>query len=102
MHAGRRPGVLPPDRAHVRGSRMSRVAIRVDGLSKQYRIGRRERYKTLRDSLTDTLVAPFRWIRSPRRAVAESAADTFWALRDVSFDVPVGLVVGVLSCEGVG
>lgn len=38
---------------------MTDIAIRVEGLSKLYRIGPRERYKTLRDSLTDALYAPF-------------------------------------------
>ena len=43
---------------------MSDTAIRVEGLSKQFRIGAPERYRTLRDTLTDTLTAPFRFLRS--------------------------------------
>lgn len=36
---------------------MSDIAIRCEGLSKQYRIGKRERYRALRDVLTDSLIA---------------------------------------------
>jgi len=43
---------------------MTDLAIRVENLSKLYRIGPRERYKALRDTLTDAMYAPFRRIRS--------------------------------------
>jgi len=43
---------------------MSDIAIRCEGLSKQYRIGKRERYRDLRDVLTDAMSAPFRALRS--------------------------------------
>ena len=43
---------------------MSAVAIRCEGLGKQYRIGKPERYRTLRDTLTDAMYAPFRRICS--------------------------------------
>jgi hypothetical protein len=46
---------------------MSDIAIRCEGLSKQYRIGKRERYRALRDVLTDSLSAPFRFIGSSFR-----------------------------------
>jgi len=42
---------------------MSDIAIRVEGLSKQYRIWKRERYRTLRDALNDSVAAPFRCLR---------------------------------------
>jgi lipopolysaccharide transport system ATP-binding protein len=43
---------------------MSDIAIKVEGLSKQYRIGEQERYKALRDVITDAATAPFRRLRS--------------------------------------
>lgn len=56
---------------------MSDIAIRVENLSKLYRIGvKQERYKTLRDTVTDIFTAPFcrlqaaRWAR--RRSRNES------------------------------
>jgi len=77
---------------------MSDIAIRVENLSKQYRIGGpQERYKTLRDTLTDAMYAPFRRIRSTFHQLALSEAkgsnvqrsnsdNTIWALKDVSFE----------------
>lgn len=83
---------------------MSHAAIRVEGLGKQYRIGKREQYKTLRDALTDTVSAPFRRIGSLLRppSAAESRTDLFWALKDVSFEVPQGAVVGIVGRNGAG
>ena len=77
---------------------MSAVAIRVENLSKQYRIGARlERYATLRDRLAEALAAPFR--RDGRRS---PESDTIWALKDVSFEVQRGEVVGVIGRNGAG
>jgi len=42
---------------------MSDIAIRVENLSKQYRIGKRERYRTLRDTLADAGSAPFHLLK---------------------------------------
>ena len=36
---------------------MSDIAIRVDGVSKLYRLGEPERYRTLRDTLTDAITS---------------------------------------------
>jgi ABC-type polysaccharide/polyol phosphate transport system ATPase subunit len=77
---------------------MNGIVIQAEGLGKRYRIGRGPRYHTLRDSLADALRSPARlWHRSHR-----GAQDTFWALRDVSFEVPAGEVVGVLGRNGAG
>jgi len=83
---------------------MSDIAIRVDGLSKQYRIGgKQERYKTLRDTLTDALAAPFRRFYSVVRGQSSVVTDeTIWALKDVSFEVKRGEVVGIIGRNGAG
>ncbi len=67
---------------------MSDVAIRVEGLSKQYRIGGPQAgYKTFREGLTDMAVAPLRRPTPPE--------ETIWALKDVSFEVQRGEVVSI-------
>ena len=52
---------------------MSDIAIRCEGLSKQYRIGKRERYRALRDVLTDAMSAPFRALCSSIRNAPDLA-----------------------------
>ena len=77
---------------------MSSVALRVDGLSKQYRIGaRREPYGTLRESVVRACGAPFRLVR-----VGVSQKPMFWALRDVGLEVRPGEVLGVIGRNGAG
>ena len=79
---------------------MSDVAIRVEGLSKLYRLGKRERYRTLRDTLVDAVAAPFRSLRS--RRVSNGEPETIWALKDVSFEVKYGEVIGIIGRNGAG
>ncbi len=85
---------------------MSNIAIRVEGLGKMYRIGgKQERYRTLRDTLTDAFTAPFRRASSLLRGQAYGAAnlnETIWALKDVSFEVKHGEVVGIIGRNGAG
>ncbi len=83
---------------------MSVVAIRAEGLSKRYRIGQRLPYKTFRDTLTGAIAAPFRWIPRPVRPIASRNGDQsmIWALKDVSFEIGIGEVVGIIGRNGAG
>ncbi|MEW6180723.1 MAG: ABC transporter ATP-binding protein [Chloroflexota bacterium] len=72
---------------------MSDIAIRANHLGKQYRLGAlyEQRYRTLRESLAGLLK------REERKT-----HETIWALRDVSFEVRQGQVLGVIGRNGAG
>jgi len=87
-------------------------AIRVDNLSKSYRLGTHEPrpYRMLRDLIVEAAIAPFSRLRRRFRRrngdhCAESqngAAGNFWALKGVSFEIQPGEVVGIVGRNGAG
>ncbi|MCW5875569.1 MAG: ABC transporter ATP-binding protein [Anaerolineales bacterium] len=78
---------------------MTDYAIRVEGLGKQYPLGGKvERYRTLRDTIADAVTWPVRMLKGDLRRHAER----IWALKDVSFDVRQGQVLGVIGRNGAG
>lgn len=85
---------------------MSVSAIRVQGLTKEYRIGAQaETAETLYETLGRSLRAPFRRAARMLRGEAGAASDlteTFTALDGVSFDVAQGDVVGIVGHNGAG
>ncbi|MCK4394333.1 ABC transporter ATP-binding protein [Candidatus Bipolaricaulota bacterium] len=100
------------------------IAIRVENLSKKYRIGQYvgsgAQYKTLRESLTNAVSVPLHWLRqtgdrrrktdlpSPAPRLRSSVAGQpstdgyIWALKDVSFKVKQGEVLGIIGRNGAG
>src|SRR5437870_2377371 len=80
---------------------MTDPAISVESLSKQYSIGAADdRSLTLREAISSVVTAPLRRI-SPRRQRNQHAR-TIWALRDLSFEVRSGQVIGVIGRNGAG
>ena len=80
---------------------MTRPAIKVEGLCKEYAVGQaRQRHGTFYDLLSHSLQAPLRRLRS--LGDLTEARERFWALRDVSFEIQPGEVVGVIGRNGAG
>lgn len=80
---------------------MSDVAIRAAGLAKRYRLGAKQaRYRTLRETVRGLAGAPMRALK--RLGSGAPAAEHVWSLRDVSFEIKAGDVVGVIGRNGAG
>jgi lipopolysaccharide transport system ATP-binding protein len=74
---------------------MAATAISVRSLGKRYRLGTRAGYRTLRDRLGELGRSLFRRSR-------QEPAEMFWALKDVSFDVAQGDIIGIIGRNGAG
>ena len=74
--------------------------IKVENLSKRYQLGAsKTSYSTLRESLMATIKFPFKAIQ---RNKFQNEKDTLWALKDVSFEVMPGDIVGIIGRNGAG
>jgi lipopolysaccharide transport system ATP-binding protein len=77
---------------------MNNIAIKAASLSKRYRIGAlKDRHDTLRDHLAYGVTSLFR-----RRHNSHQKQDTFWALKELSFDIKQGETAGIIGSNGAG
>ena len=93
---------------------MSALTLQVENLSKRYTLGDEATYRRLSDSIASVALAPLRILK--RNILGAGATDTsatgspgkpvnatsFWALKEVTFDVHEGEVLGIIGRNGAG
>lgn len=71
--------------------------VTVENIGKQYKIfSEVNRYMTLRDKIVEAVKSPIKTLLNP------TGSETFWALRNISFDVDKGMVLGIIGKNGAG
>jgi lipopolysaccharide transport system ATP-binding protein len=73
--------------------------IKVENVSKQYRIGSREVGNDLDQSIGRAFLGPLRWLSGARR---RTHYDRIWALKDINFEVEPGELLGIVGRNGAG
>lgn len=77
------------------------TAITVENLGKRYRIGHAlERATSASQAIKNALCSPFRYLKYRLSAMSEE--DTLWAIRNITFEVSEGEVLGIIGANGAG
>ena len=84
---------------------MTDIAIRVENLSKQFHIGALKKNRNFREAIVDGFKAPFRRAANLLRGHSTGDAEldaTIWALKDISFEIKHGDIIGIVGKNGSG
>jgi lipopolysaccharide transport system ATP-binding protein len=82
---------------------VNRSIITVENLSKRYSIGhQRAKGDGLRHSIEQAVRNPVSWLWGRRKRFARQRSEEFWALKNVSFEIKEGEVVGIIGRNGAG
>lgn len=84
---------------------MNKTVIRVEGLSKRYRLGLKEKQaKTLAEQIVNVIKTPWQNLKRLRDLNRFGVEDdsVFWALKDINFEVKEGEVLGIIGKNGAG
>lgn len=79
---------------------MSQPAVQVEGIGKMYRIAHEQRATNIREALANVITAPVKRFR--RLSEHGGDLERFWAVKDVSFTIEPGEVVGIIGRNGAG
>ena len=78
---------------------MAKSIIEVKNISKKYKITHQKGYLALRDIIANCLKKPFEFFKKKSNVTSK---EDFWALKDISFDVKEGEVLGIIGRNGAG
>ena len=74
------------------------TAIKIENISKRYNIGKKENYLAMRDTIVNTIKLPYQLLTGKKSLKKPE----IWALKDVSFEVKKGEVIGIIGPNGAG